>query len=776
MSTLTAQLVVSMINEVTAPARAAARSIGNLRDAARRNAQEMAAMRGKMFDAVAMGYALARAMSSPMRAARDFETMLEDIGQKADIPQTALAAIGKEIRDIGVATRQGATEIGKSVDYFLGMGASREVSMAVATPIGMAATAYRAATEDLAKATFASIDNLSVQARQASLALDIMSAAGKEGGFELKDMAKEFPAITAAAKALGIEGVGGVADLVAALEVARKGTATGAEAANNMANFMQKIVSKEAIKSFSKFGVDVPREIKRAVENGVSPIEHMLGIIDRITKGGQADLVARLFGDKQVVEFLRPLLANMEEYRRIREVAMKSAGTVQADFDRRMKTTEGALMHFRAIMENVRISIGSSLLPGMVAMLETIIPILSRLADLADAYPQVTAAVVGLASSLIGLRVASFAARYAYLFMKGGVIEGALAVAKASEKIASAGRRLKVAAIGLSMLNTVGGGLAPLAGMLGSIAWPALAAAAGIAALGLLVHKYWEPISNFVSGLASGIGDAVGLALDALVGFGADAASAVGGWAKNKLIDVAQWFGLDQATAQAAVDVALEWVRASAQRIIDFVKGIPSQIGDWMSGIFSMTDYSDAQEAEFRARGERMVWALLGEIRLAAGSLYEVGASLMSSLWEGMKSVFSGIVGWASSIGQKIRSAVGGAASAAPTASSAGMVSIGASAPARAAGGPIVGGRTYLVGEEGRELITPSRDGYVHDAAATRRMLSGRAASLAAGPRVSFGDIIIQGVQDPEAIAARIGQAIEERIAGLQADLEWAHS
>jgi hypothetical protein len=32
----------------------------------------------------------------------------------------------------------------------------------------------------------------------------------------------------------------------------------------------------------------------------------------------------------------------------------------------------------------------------------------------------------------------------------------------------------------------------------------------------------------------------------------------------------------------------------------------------------------------------------------------------------------------------------------------------------RAAGGPITAGRTYLVGERGPELVTPSRNSYVH--------------------------------------------------------------
>jgi hypothetical protein len=51
----------------------------------------------------------------------------------------------------------------------------------------------------------------------------------------------------------------------------------------------------------------------------------------------------------------------------------------------------------------------------------------------------------------------------------------------------------------------------------------------------------------------------------------------------------------------------------------------------------------------------------------------------------------------------------------------------------RAAGGPVQAGRPYLVGEEGPEIITPTRGGFVHDAAATRSMMGGSGSALGGG-------------------------------------------
>ncbi|MFC4134582.1 hypothetical protein ACFOZ4_28565 [Hamadaea flava] len=51
----------------------------------------------------------------------------------------------------------------------------------------------------------------------------------------------------------------------------------------------------------------------------------------------------------------------------------------------------------------------------------------------------------------------------------------------------------------------------------------------------------------------------------------------------------------------------------------------------------------------------------------------------------------------------------------------------------RASGGPVEAGRTYLVGENGPELVTPTASGYVHTAQQTQAMLSSGTGDVGAG-------------------------------------------
>lgn len=185
-------------------------------------------------------------------------------------------------------------------------------------------------------AGFALYDNLKLAPEQLRQAYDIMAQGGKEGGFELSAMAKSFPEITSGARALKMEGLDAVAQLTAALQIAMKSAGSEAQAANNLSNFLGKLTSPATVKKFAKVGVSIEQELQKALERGVSPMEHMLEVIAEQT-GGDALKMGELFEDKQVLDFLRAMIPNMEEYRKIKEASRGAEGVVDADLARKLK-------------------------------------------------------------------------------------------------------------------------------------------------------------------------------------------------------------------------------------------------------------------------------------------------------------------------------------------------------------------------------------------------------------------------------------------------------
>lgn len=316
--TLTSSLVVRLIDQVTAPARAASKSLlglnraaggdfgSRLNDAMARNNAALDRSRGAIADAAVGFLALKSAIGAPIKSAVDFESLLEDIGQKADIPVERLAALGQEIKRVAADTNQATTAIANAVDNLLGRGAAEDIALAAAGPIGKAATAYRAATDDLAAASWSAVDNLKVPADQIGTAIDAMAQAGKEGAFELRDMARFFPSLGAAYQGLGQKGTDAVADLAAALQIVRKGTGDSSTAATNLQNVLQKIGSPATLRAFGKMGVNLRKEMQKAEKAGMTPIEAIAEITNKTLKGDLGKL-GFLFEDAQVQAGMRSL-------------------------------------------------------------------------------------------------------------------------------------------------------------------------------------------------------------------------------------------------------------------------------------------------------------------------------------------------------------------------------------------------------------------------------------------------------------------------------------
>ncbi len=158
-----------------------------------------------------------------------------------------------------------------------------------------------------------------------------------------------------------------------------------------------------------------------------------------------------------------------------------------------------------------------------------------------------------------------------------------------------------------------------LAGVTAPIWGLVAAVTAVVLGLALAVYNYWVPISEFVSGFAEEIGEALSSLVSRMTNFAGEIASAVGSWAKQKIIDIGELLGIDAAVMEAAIDHAVQIVRLSGKRVVDAVRAIPDQIGNWFSDIFTMNEYSDAETAEFRAAGQNFARSIIDGI----GGLFE---------------------------------------------------------------------------------------------------------------------------------------------------------
>jgi TP901 family phage tail tape measure protein len=415
--------------------------------------------------AIGTGLVIARPLEGAARDAMEFESVMTDINQKVNQSREAGRAMGLDLRGTALRVNQMPDDLQKGVDALTGFGLGGREATDMMTPIGRAATAYKAEIADLSKATFAAHDNLKVPIEQTGKALDVMAQAGKGGAFEVKDMAQYFPELTANMQSLGSKGIPAVADLAAALQITRKGAGDASGAATNLTNLLSKINAEDTVKNFKAFGIDVPAAMKKAAREGRSPIEEIVRLTQQATGGDQSQL-SKLFGDMQVQQALRPLMSAFKEYQSIRSEALSASGTVNTDFAERMKDGAEKVKQLRIEASDLSITVGTQLLP----LISSGAGYLSKAAKAAAGFAKEHPDLIRAAAVATGILAALF-----LVLGTGGLVLAAIVA--------------PVAVLGAAA-TALGIGLLPLIGI-------AAAVVAGIAALAAISYWLYENWGNW---------------------------------------------------------------------------------------------------------------------------------------------------------------------------------------------------------------------------------------------------------------------------------------
>jgi len=324
--------------------------------------------------ALAGGYGLARVTGLdqlPGQLVRA-ERSLISLGNVGDLTKEQLKPLGDEVFRLQKITNQTNEELLTGLNTLVAAGLDPIQAKNFLKPIGQAATAENAEIQDLARTTFTVYDNLKVPVNDLNKALNIMTLAGKRGRFELKDMAREFPALSAGASLLGLSnqktangltgGLRAVSQMSAALQISMKGAGTPEQAANNMANFYQKVFSNETMQQMKKITGSPVTLIKlwsKAMKDGQDPVEQTIKYLDDLTNAGnkvavtaeeareaggyKAARIGKIFTDRQVQDFVKIMMPNLERYAELRDEwvkrPLKDQDIISKDFANIMGST-----------------------------------------------------------------------------------------------------------------------------------------------------------------------------------------------------------------------------------------------------------------------------------------------------------------------------------------------------------------------------------------------------------------------------------------------------
>lgn len=406
----------------------------------------------------------------------------------------AAAEAGRAFERLALQTGQRSADLATAAQNLVAAGLSREDVAAFMPVLARTATATGATLEDLSKTAVALRQNLQITtAADMANALGGMTAAGKAGMFELRDMAREFPQLTATVQALGMSGRTASDSLAAMLQVARQGAGSSAEAANNLGNFLAKLTAPETLRNFREIGVNIEGVLADAARRGINPIEAVIQKIRERT-GGNMFRVGDLFGDMQVLNFLRPMLRGTQEYLDVLQGARAAnAGLIDQDFNTRM---QGAALSLGLVQERAeqlmrRVGLASAVVLGPLnQFLETV---QNGLGWMDANYPGVIDQTIGWGASLV-------------------VLAGVLGLAVPAVGFLASGFAMMLGPLKLLLmpLRLVWAGIAALGVPLGIAAAAVAALALVLAAAAFHIWRNWDRFAGFFATMWAGIQDVFG--------------------------------------------------------------------------------------------------------------------------------------------------------------------------------------------------------------------------------------------------------------------------
>lgn len=149
------------------------------------------------------------------------------------------------------------------------------------------ATASGASATDLANVMLKGKKTFGFWDEDISTVLNMAIAAGKEGSFELNDMARWLSQQMGSASAAGMKGKDDFVKILALNEAAAITAGSSDEAGNNVVNLLAKLTSHDietAAKSidYNGKGIDFSGTLTEARKHGLDPIDALSSLIDKI--------------------------------------------------------------------------------------------------------------------------------------------------------------------------------------------------------------------------------------------------------------------------------------------------------------------------------------------------------------------------------------------------------------------------------------------------------------------------------------------------------------
>jgi len=694
-----------------------------------------------------LGFALKGAVTTAM----DFEKSMQAVAAVSGATGKDFTDLTGLAKDLGRTTQFSATEAAGAMEMLSMAGLNtKEILDATGPTLDLAAAGAIELSEAADIATNV-MGGMSLQVSDLGKINDVLAKTSSSANTNVREMAGVFEKVGGVAPGVGasLEQISGMAGILANSGI------KSAEAGTALRNVMLRLASedkaKDAIASLGISATDAAGNM-RAFPDILADIENQMQALGK-TEEERATLQKEIFGLRSAAAggILQEAAANGELGKMI-ETVTNSQGAASEQAKKRQQGLAGSMKRLQSAAEGLAIAFGGPLLGPIASVAETLAAVLGPVAGLLGDMPILATLLGAVAAAFIGITVAM-------------PIIGAVTAAVAAFK-----------------LTMIGAWVATL-GPIGLI----IAAVAVVIGIFQLLYKRVEPFRNFVDALWNEIRfacKAIAGAFMALPGVVGNMVSAIGDFfaaLPARMMEIIE-------SVKTVFATGFNAVKDNAGKIVGELIGIwfflPIKIAGFVNDIVKHFTGID---------------------------LFDAGKDALKSMWDGFQQIWPEMINWLVNGFKNAMGRVGNAINpmnwfggggndggnpptTVPNSLTAPSTSGGAYNPMgpqwtvdgfKALGGPVIAGGSYIVGEQGPELFTPSRSGQIfsnRDTAAlfspqalgdsySTQQLDNRSASVSLAPTININVNESNATADDiaAAVARGLDDALMEAEAGVRA-------
>jgi TP901 family phage tail tape measure protein len=572
--------------------------------------------------------AIGGALGFAVKKSMDFEAQIDRVGAVAGATPTEIKKLEKAALDLGASTSKSATEVAQGMEIMAAMGYNTNQILAAMPGIIAAAEASGEDMALVADTVSSALNSFGLAAGEASRVADVLAQAANDSAAGIQDMQYTFKYAAPVAKSLGIS----LEQLAAATEIMANNGIRGEQAGTTLRAALIRLSDppKEAANTLEHLGVQITDSHGKML-----PFSNIIGQLSEKTKNmANAQKLAALsaiFGTEAASGMLTVVEAGPQKLDQLTKSLQNSAGASREAAAKMKDNLKGSLEELQGAFETAQITIGNALAPAIEKVAGYIQNLINWFNNLSPSTQQFIATAAAVATVLAGIGTAIGI----MLMIVGGAINGIGALTMTFGKVAK-------------VISDAGGMVGLFSKALGFITSPvgiAVAAIAGLIAVGVLVYKNWDTIKAKATEIWGSLKE----------------------WFSSTLESIKQTFANAWNNIKSFTTSTCESIRQTAINIWNAIKnGVMAIITPFINGIKNLFNgMKGGLQQIFNGLKQYFdgVWKLIKNIFLGAvllivdlvtgdfknllndaKAIFNNLKSALSSIWNGIKQVFSGAV------------------------------------------------------------------------------------------------------------------------------------